>query len=168
MLEDLLKKMDIKAVKENSEISLTNQAYSMLDSLGQTAFVCKIFSEKIVISKSFLELQGYNSEEFIIESLKYKFPLFECISSQNYSKIIHTEIQFYSILFEALQKNIDFYPFLHNTHFPFIDTVTSKNNTEYKCQMSLSMPIPLVELMKIDQIISVDHKPYESHIETLG
>ena len=61
MLEILYKNMNIEAIKETPEISLTNQAYSMLDSLGSTAFVCKIFSEKIVISKSFLELQGYNS-----------------------------------------------------------------------------------------------------------
>jgi len=44
MLEVLLKKMDIEVIKQNTEISLTNQAYSMLDSLGKIPFVCKIFS----------------------------------------------------------------------------------------------------------------------------
>ena len=34
--------------------------------------------------------------------------------------------------------------------------------------MSLSMPIPLVELLKIDELISVDAKPYESSPEKLG
>jgi hypothetical protein len=53
--------LNVGTVGQDSNISLTAQAYDMLDAMGDKPFVCKIFSEKLVISKSLLELQDYNS-----------------------------------------------------------------------------------------------------------
>lgn len=84
MLQKLAKKLDFASIHKETGISLTSETYEMLDSLGTVPFVCKIFSEKLIISKSLLELKDYPPEEFIVESLKYKFPLLEMMSAGSY------------------------------------------------------------------------------------
>ena len=73
-------------------------------------------------------MKGYNSEEFIIECLKYKFPLFEFVGCESYVKIVQTQVKYYMMLFDMLQDNIPSYYFKQNTYSTFVDTVTSKNN----------------------------------------
>lgn len=46
--------MDLATSSQQTDISLTAETYDMLDGLGSTPFICKIFSEKLVISKSLL------------------------------------------------------------------------------------------------------------------
>lgn len=55
----LSQKLQLNAVSTDSSICLTSEAYEMLDTLGEVPFICKIFSEKLVISKSLLEMKEF-------------------------------------------------------------------------------------------------------------
>jgi hypothetical protein len=69
---------------------------------------------------------GYNPEEFVIESMKYKFPVFEVLTCENYPQIVTTQIEFYLKLFDVLQGKILFSEFLEQSTTSFIDKIRSK------------------------------------------
>lgn len=126
MLDQLSQKLVLENIGQDSDISLTAQAYQLLDNLQGNPFICKIFSEKVVISKSLLELLGYDPEQFVLESMKYKFSVFEVLSCENYPKIVQTQINFYSSLIDILHGSTSFSSLLNETSASFIDKITTK------------------------------------------
>lgn len=42
------------------------EAIAIIDSLGSAPFISKISSNKLVVSKTMMEMFGYDSEDFII------------------------------------------------------------------------------------------------------
>lgn len=48
--------------QSTSTESVTLKAMDYLETLGDTPYICKIASRKLVISKSMMEIFGYNTE----------------------------------------------------------------------------------------------------------
>ena len=81
----------------------------------------------MVISKSLLSLKEFDTEELFVQSVKYKFPLFETFTCANYFEIVKKEVELYSVLMDVLQGSIPFASFLALPEMSFEDTITSKN-----------------------------------------
>lgn len=77
MLEDLEDKLKELKGSEPNKYFMIEEYQDMLNKLGNTPFFCKLSNKKMIISKTLLELFGYKAEDFILECMNYKMPLFE-------------------------------------------------------------------------------------------
>lgn len=76
MLEDIEKMFELNQSSQSNTSCLREEATALLDKLGNTPYFGKIGSNQLAISKSMMDLFGYNSEEYIIECMKFQIPLF--------------------------------------------------------------------------------------------
>lgn len=77
MLEEIERRIKFTMPESIRTSAHLAEAIAMIDSLGNAPFIGKISSNKLIISKTMMEMFGYDSEDFIIECLRYKTPLFE-------------------------------------------------------------------------------------------
>lgn len=116
-------------------------------------FVCRSTANKLVISKSLLNLLEYNPEDMAIEIIKYKAPLFEIFSAEHYFDVITKMIENLKNLFDLISDKISLETFLNSSLIRFKDYLITKNHKKIYCKLKVGMPNPMVNLMEIEEVL---------------